>query len=83
MTKIYMSANRFPQKNSIPMRAKERGGGMEISLDELIKWILLQFDDAPSDEKYLDAYRGLLGKEEGDADEQNRDKRSCKKSAEG
>ena len=59
------------------MRAKERGGGMEISLDELIKWILLQFDDSPSDEQYLDTYRILLGREVGEADEQNGDKRSC------
>ena len=59
------------------MRAKERGGGMEISLDELIKWILLQFDDSPSDEQYLDTYQILLGREVGEADEQNGDKRSC------
>ena len=56
---------------------------MEISLDELIKWILLQFDDSPSDEQYLDTYRILLGRDVGEADEQNGDKRSCKKSAEG
>lgn len=50
---------------------------MEISLDELIKWILLQFDDSPSDEQYLDTYQILLGREVGEADEQNGDKRSC------
>ena len=53
------------------MRAKERGGGMEISLDELIKWILMQFDDPPSDEQYLDTFRRLFGREASEANEQN------------
>ena len=77
ITKIYLSANHFPQKNSIPMRANERGGGMEISLDELIKWILLQYDDKPTNEQYFVIYRRLFNGEVGEADEQNGDKRSC------
>lgn len=77
ITKIYLSANHFPQKNSIPMRANERGGGMEISLDELIKWILLQYDDKPTNEQYFVIYRRLFNGKVGEADEQNGDKRSC------
>lgn len=48
---------------------------MEISLDELIKWILLQYDDKPTNEQYFVIYRRLFNGKVGEADEQNGDKR--------
>ncbi len=57
---------------------------MEVGLDELIKWILAQYDDLPSDELRASVYREIFpeGKEE-QADEQKRDKHPCTESAVG
>ena len=57
---------------------------MEVGLDELIKWILAQYDDLPSNELRASVYREIFpdGKEER-TDEQKRDKHPCAESAGG
>lgn len=55
---------------------------MQVGLDELIKWILAQYDDLPSEELRMKIFRRLFAEEkEVLTDEQKRDKRPCAKGA--
>ena len=57
---------------------------MQVELDELIKWILAQYDDLPSEELRMKIFLRLFAEEkEVLTDEQKRDKRPCAEGAGG